>query len=56
MDDFLIMCCFAFFRGYMFFNVISFYNLFLCTPIDKTIHNIFYKIKYSFLCTSIDIV
>ena len=28
-----------------------FCNCFLCTTIDKTIQNIFYKIKFSFLCT-----
>ena len=25
--------------------------LFLCTPIDNTIQNILYKIKFSFMCT-----
>ena len=28
---------------------------FLCTPIDKTIQNFFYKINFSFLCTPCDI-
>ena len=38
-----------------FFNMYSstFFPLYLCTTIEKTIHNTFYKIKFLFLCTPI---
>ena len=38
---------------YEFSNIIV--SVFLCTPIDKTVQNIF-LIKFIFLCTPIDIV
>ena len=41
----------------MVFHMDDFSKIFfLCTTIGKTFRNIFYKIKFSFLCTPIDIV